>query len=209
LIHFYKSEMSNAAEMINMGNVQNYRTLDDEGESRINSKRDLYERGHVAVCSHRQAICITVFVFASIMTTSLIVAFARPWNDCGGFQIPELVDETPTIPTATNGELFPWDNVRLPIFVRPLSYDLELSPNLDTLNVSGIIKLIFQVTEETDFIIFHAKGMNITSKTINEKIKIERLLDYPERDQVYLETSDPMKPGRNYSVRLKFMYKLS
>jgi len=178
-------------------------------ESRINSKRDLYERGHVAVCSHRQAICITVFVFASIMTTSLIVAFARPWNDCGGFQIPELVDETPTIPTATNGELFPWDNVRLPIFVRPLSYDLELSPNLDTLNVSGIIKLIFQVTEETDFIIFHAKGMNITSKTINEKIKIERLLDYPEIDQVYLETSDPMKPGRNYSVRLKFMYKLS
>ena len=34
---------------------------------------------------------------------------------------------------------------RLPIFIRPLSYDLELTPNLTTLAVKGIIKLIFQV----------------------------------------------------------------
>jgi hypothetical protein len=35
---------------------------------------------------------------------------------------------------------------RLPIFVRPISYDLELTPNISTLAVRGIIKLIFQVT---------------------------------------------------------------
>ena len=34
---------------------------------------------------------------------------------------------------------------RLPIFVRPISYDLELTPNISTLAVRGIIKLIFQV----------------------------------------------------------------
>ena len=34
---------------------------------------------------------------------------------------------------------------RLPIFIRPVSYDLELAPNLETLEVKGIIKLIFRV----------------------------------------------------------------
>ena len=69
--------------------------------------------------------------------------------------------------------------------------------------------LSVQVTEQTDYIVFHMKGMNITSKTINEKLKIQRLLEYPERDQVYLETDSPMTPGKQFSVRLKFEYKLS
>ena len=66
-----------------------------------------------------------------------------------------------------------------------------------------------QVTQETNFIIFHMKGMNITSKTINERLKIQRLLEYTEREQVYLETDKPMMPGKQFSVRLKFEYKLS
>jgi hypothetical protein len=27
-----------------------------------------------------QAICITVFVFTAILSTSIVIAFARPWN---------------------------------------------------------------------------------------------------------------------------------
>ncbi|XP_023337488.1 leucyl-cystinyl aminopeptidase [Eurytemora carolleeae] len=114
-------------------------------ESRIHSKRDLYERGHVAVCSHKQAICITVFVFTSIVATSFIVAFARPWNDCGSILETISVPEAPFVPLTETGEVFPWNDVRLPIFIRPISYDLELTPNLTTLAVKGIIKLIFQV----------------------------------------------------------------
>ncbi len=35
------------------------------GESRIHSKRDLYERGHVAVCSHKQVIHVASVVINS------------------------------------------------------------------------------------------------------------------------------------------------
>ena len=35
------------------------------------------------------------------------------------------------------------------------------------------------------------------------------MLMYPEREQVYLETDKPMKPGKTFSVRLKFEYSLS
>jgi hypothetical protein len=98
---------------------------------------------------------------------------------------------------------------RLPIFIRPVSYDLELTPNLTTRAVKGIIKLIFEVTEETYFIVFHIKNINITSKTINEKLRVSRLLEYPAREQMYLETNSPMLPGKNFSVRLKFEYNLT
>lgn len=179
-------------------------------DSRVYSKRDLYEKGHVAVCSHRQAMCITVFVFTAIFCTALVAAFARPFSDClASTDITDHSQSGPKIPIATNGETFPWNNVRLPMFIRPLSYDIELTPNLTTLAVKGIIKLIFQVTEETDFIIFHAKNLTITSKTINEKLKVNRLLEYPEREQVYFETNKAMKPGKTFSIRLKFQYNIS
>ena len=80
-----------------------------------------------------QATCITVFVFSSIFLSSLAIAFARPWNgkhertqeicnkkihisDC---IVPDIPDASVTekaqvtvVPIATNGEKFPWDNVR-------------------------------------------------------------------------------------------------
>jgi len=181
-------------------------TGSNSSESRLYSKRDLYERGHVAVCSHRQALCITVFVFSSILATAVSIAFIRPWNTCDAVIEPHEEELENLTPIATNGEEFPWDDVRLPIFIRPISYDLELTPNLTTLEVRGIIKLIFQVTEETDYIVFHSKNISITSKTINEKLKVVKILEYPARDQLYLETDQPMRPGRTYSIRLKFEY---
>ena len=121
------------------------------------------------------------------------------------------------VPIASNGEVFPWDDVRLPIFISPIVYDLYLRPNLTTLGVYGIIRMEFkvrwktffwqisysvterltewpdlahqslslsndkkyclQVTEETDFIVFHMAGMNITSKKINEKLKIRKYFE--------------------------------
>ena len=39
---------------------------------------------------------------------------------------------------ATNGETFPWDDLRLPKFIHPVRYDIELTPNLTSLWVKGI-----------------------------------------------------------------------
>ena len=57
------------------------------------------------------------------------------------------VDETQEklVPIASNGEPFPWDDVRLPIFISPIVYDLYLRPNLTTLGVYGIMRMEFKV----------------------------------------------------------------
>ena len=47
----------------------------------------------------------------------------------------EFVKEEEII--ATNGETFPWDDLRLPKFIHPVRYDIELTPNLTSLWVKG------------------------------------------------------------------------
>ena len=56
----------------------------------------------------------------------------------------------------------------------------------------GIEKFFFTVSEETNFIVFHSKDIDISSRTINERLKVERMLEYPQREQVYLETDEYM-----------------
>ena len=59
------------------------------------------------------------------------------------------------------------------------------------------------------FAVFHSKNIDISSRTINERLKVERMLEYPQREQVYLETDEYMVPGVTYALRLKFSYMLS
>ncbi len=73
----------------------------------------------------------------------------------------------------------------------------------------GIEKLIFNVKEETNFIVFHAKNITITSRTMSERLSVVKMLEFPHREQVYLETDDYMVPGVTYAARLKFQYMLS
>lgn len=40
-------------------------------------------------------------------------------------------------PYATNGEIFPWNNPRLPTFARPTRYHINIHPNLTTMDVKG------------------------------------------------------------------------
>jgi len=46
------------------------------------------------------------------------------------------------IPIATNGDIFPWNNVRLPTFARPYSYHIKIHPNLTSLDVKGMNDMI-------------------------------------------------------------------
>lgn len=62
---------------------------------------------------------------------------------CAGEKPPNFVDEDwnvtkAFVPRATNGQVFPWNNVRLPTFVKPVRYNITIHPNLTTLEVKGM-----------------------------------------------------------------------
>ena len=67
--------------------------------------------------------------------------------------------------------------LRLPKFIQPESYDIEISPNLETLLVQGAAKLNFKVKSESDFIVFHSKNMSITGQKINNGAGIRQMSD--------------------------------
>ncbi|PSN33537.1 hypothetical protein C0J52_22449 [Blattella germanica] len=120
--------------------------LTGDSQTGIN-KRSLYEHNGVAVCSQKRAMFIATVAFATLFVISLIIAYAGPQNECpcAGEKPDNLEEEgslnstaTP-VPLATNGEVFPWDSVRLPSYVKPTRYNLTIHPNLTTLEVKDLL----------------------------------------------------------------------
>lgn len=181
-------------------------------------KRSIYEHNGI-VCSQKRALCIATVVFAILFAISLIIAFAGPQNDCPcAGEKPAIVDieddEKSSEPLATNGEVFPWNNVRLPTFAHPTRYNITIHPNLTTLEVKGQVTIEFYVDRETNYIVFHSKNLTINEKMIQDRkghrLKISRLLEYPKHQQLYLELEESKFRKRgNYTVHLRFISKLS
>ncbi|XP_008211798.2 endoplasmic reticulum aminopeptidase 2 isoform X2 [Nasonia vitripennis] len=197
-------------------------------------KRNIYEQNGVAVCSQKRALCIATVVFATLFAISLIIAFAGPQNalsrsfnqrflqyfhhdcPCAGEKPANLEieeDEESSEPLATNGQIFPWDNVRLPNFAHPTRYNITIHPNLTTLEVKGQVTIEFYVDRETNFIVFHSKNLTINEKMVQDRkghrLKIAKLLEYPKHQQLYLELEESKFRKRgNYTVHLRFISKL-
>ncbi|XP_045130834.1 endoplasmic reticulum aminopeptidase 1-like isoform X2 [Portunus trituberculatus] len=180
------------------------------------NKRAMYEPGAVMVCSQKRACCVVSMGFAAIIAVALIVAFTKPGcpeatyigEPVPGFSSRPTHSPPTTPPTATNGEEFPWTDVRLPFHVRPLYYNISLHPNLTTRHVEGHVTIKLTAIEETTAIIIHGHDLNITDYSLNKKygkpIEILKFLVYPPHQQLYLGLNEILRRGSNYTLRLKY-----
>lgn len=180
------------------------------------NKRAMYEPGAVMVCSQKRACCVVTLGFAAIIAVALIVAFTKPGcpeatytgEPVPGLSINPTAAPPSTPPTATNGEEFPWSEVRLPFHVRPLHYDITLHPNLTTRHVQGEMTIKLTTIEETTAIIIHGDELNITQYSLQNKygkpIEIVKFLVYPPHQQLYLGLSEILRRGSNYTLRMSF-----
>lgn len=198
------------------------------GESQSIHKRSLYEHNGVAVCSQKRALIIACGVFAVLFIVSVVLATAGPQTDCPCLGVkPADIDEedmqlppSPKIPIATNNELFPWNNPRLPTFIRPMRYKINIHPNLTTLDVKGQVTIDFQVEKETNFIVFHSKNLTLTEKHLisnalptsldrkGHRLPITRFLEYPSGQQVYMELKEKLRKKVNYTLVVRFNSRL-
>ncbi|VDK44250.1 unnamed protein product [Anisakis simplex] len=60
----------------------------------------------------------------------------------------------------------PWQAIRIPDNIRPLTYKLLLRPNLTTLTFSGSIVIQLKIVNPTNYIILHALQLHLTSYEI-------------------------------------------
>ena len=110
---------------------------------------------------------------------------------------------------SSSGDPFPWDSVRLPSFVRAVGYRIHLTADLTALTASGTCRLVFRVTEDTRFVVFHAKNMELAGAELEDGDNaVARLLEDRPREQVYLETREVMRPGVDHTVNVTFRYEI-
>ncbi|XP_048262950.1 aminopeptidase N isoform X2 [Bombus terrestris] len=109
-------------------------------------------------------------------------------------------------------------DVRLPRSVVPDSYELKLIPFIQVGNFTfhGEVKILVNVTEDTENVTLHAVDMHINESFTNikeyseiEKVeKIIRIVEQrndTERQFYVIRTSDTLKSGKQYVVHLKFV----
>jgi hypothetical protein len=89
----------------------------------------------------------------------------------------------------------PYDSWRLPTFAKPINYTLRiacpdcftLAPNLPEITFSGQVSIRINITNPTDFIVLHAKNLNITQATITIGGPGTATITYlPEFEMAYL-----------------------
>uniref|UniRef100_A0A8B9HSR5 Leucyl-cystinyl aminopeptidase n=2 Tax=Astyanax mexicanus TaxID=7994 RepID=A0A8B9HSR5_ASTMX len=110
-------------------------------------------------------------------------------------------------PVASNGELFPWRDIRLPTSVRPVQYELSLFPNLTTMTFQGNVTITLVVLQESKKIVLHSSDMKILKA--NFQGKEVPILEYKPWQQIAIKFSEEIKKGQEYVLNIVYTANLS
>ncbi|XP_019722472.1 endoplasmic reticulum aminopeptidase 2 [Hippocampus comes] len=64
---------------------------------------------------------------------------------------------------------FPWSRFRLPRYIIPLHYHILVHPNLTSLRFTGSVTIQIDVQNNTNWVVLHSKGLQISKATILDK----------------------------------------
>ncbi|OWF44858.1 endoplasmic reticulum aminopeptidase 2-like [Mizuhopecten yessoensis] len=131
------------------------------------------------VLGQGRATAIVVGIGIFILVITLIAAFARPGSQppqpCVQPQVAPTTDLPQVSPKpnetkylATDGEVFPWQQIRLPRSVIPMEYDILIHPDFlpERKTFKGSVKIKTVIMEKTEMIIFHVKHLTITNVSV-------------------------------------------
>ena len=112
--------------------------------------------------------------------------------------------------TELGGEEVPWGSIRLQSSVVPEAYNIDLTLDMDSFQVSGEARIACSVISRVDFIALHAVDMTITEHILEggegEIVEHQTVL-YPENDFFIFDLAKPLDPGPVVAV-LHFNYML-
>ncbi|RWS30597.1 endoplasmic reticulum aminopeptidase 2-like isoform X3 [Leptotrombidium deliense] len=153
-----------------------------------------------------------------VVIVALIVAFVNPFKDRCNHPDDSAGDASSRTARnvafiATNGEAFPWTDIRLPNFIKPVHYDLFMHPNLTSFVNKGSVEILFQITQRSDFVVIHAKELNISEVSITDSgdkfIKVVKILEYAAYEQLYIQFVNSLEPIKeNYTLKIAFIKNL-
>lgn len=88
--------------------------------------------------------------------------------------------------------LLPWPSFELPQFLEPLNYDLFLHPNLTTQLIMGMVKIEFQMSRPSRYIVLNIDQLNIVDLSLWLKLPTDVIASKIEQSK-----SSPDSPNHN------------
>uniref|UniRef100_A0A8C5DEA1 Aminopeptidase n=1 Tax=Gouania willdenowi TaxID=441366 RepID=A0A8C5DEA1_GOUWI len=112
---------------------------------------------------------------------------------------------------------FPWSRVRLPRYIVPLHYRLLLHPNLTKLSYTGSVQIQVDVQNNTNWVVLHSKGLQISSATIldenlahlSDKVPVLPVLHNPSHEQIGIFSPRVLSSGQKYFLYIEFAAELA
>ena len=104
-----------------------------------------------------------------------------------------------------------WSDVRLQDSVSPNHYNISLSVDLNTFQVTGSVTIDYTVSSTVDYIALHVSDMDVSSDghlLTRDGLEVEHVADwYRKNDFFIFDLSQPLSPGLA-TIQMKFNYSL-
>lgn len=183
---------------------------------KYDSKKLKSETRFCCCCSSRLTclcVCIGAIVVLTLIVTALVAVVAvllvdSSKQDSGHGTSGGSKNDSRTISEESDTETVPWGSMRLPSSVVPETYDIKLTIDMDSFQVSGLVSISCSVRSSIEYIALHAVGMNISGHTLRstsgEMVEHNEVL-YPENDFFIFNLTKPLEPGPIVAV-LHFNY---
>uniref|UniRef100_A0A8C7L871 Leucyl/cystinyl aminopeptidase n=1 Tax=Oncorhynchus kisutch TaxID=8019 RepID=A0A8C7L871_ONCKI len=168
------------------------------------------------LCSCPSARMLVVGVFILVLVASMAMALyflpGCTFTKAGCGKANSSIPMEPSYPNSTNGELFPWNELRLPASVRPVNYDLSLTPNLTSMTFTGRTVINMTILHDTKRIVLHSSELIITKATfqVGEDKSVEvKVLEYKPWQQIAVSFLEDLKVGQVCVLTLDYAANLS
>uniref|UniRef100_A0ACB8E8I9 Uncharacterized protein n=1 Tax=Sphaerodactylus townsendi TaxID=933632 RepID=A0ACB8E8I9_9SAUR len=110
---------------------------------------------------------------------------------------------------ALNDDSGAWTDFRLPIYVKPLHYDLELTPEMEADRYTGQVTILIRVENTTRHLWLHLRETKITEmpllKTLSdEPITLNQCFEYKPQEYIVVEAAQELTSNSTYRLTMKF-----
>ena len=108
---------------------------------------------------------------------------------------------------------FPYQNIRIPNHVRPLSYNVYIHPNLTTFKFSGRVKIELRCYQPTRNVIFHVRDLRVANVKLTDskqkRLKIAQTVQYEKNQQYLIAVNKELREKERYALHMEFNGTLS
>ncbi|NXE54489.1 AMPE aminopeptidase, partial [Casuarius casuarius] len=171
------------------------------------SKKYCMKTKHVAV------ICGVVVVVG--LAVGLGVGLSRPKS-----QPSSEETEQPTVPSqvdlgpcpSKNDDTGEWSNFRLPTYINPVHYDLEVKPEMELDTYTGTVSISIALEKSTSYLWLHLRDTTITEmptlkNASGQQIALSDCFEYTPQEYIVMKTETELSSASEsepYVLTLKF-----